>query len=278
MNAVIVTEYLDYRQYLTDFYQFKKALNKSYSFRMFSNKAGLSSPSYLKMVINKERSLSYKTIKKFSKGLDHNEVEEKYFEILVMFNQASTNEARSNYFKQLLAMKKKNMRASSLDHDSFDFLSNWYTVAIYVLIGTPQFQNDLNWIHKKLKEKVSVNEIKKSLELMLNLNLIKADEVHGYIQSNGTISASDDTKKIAVYNYHSQMLKLADDSLRNDASDLREFNGATVSISLSDLPLIKEKIRQFRKEINHLCSNELDGNQIFQLNVNFFALSELEKC
>ena len=277
MTNIKVTEYLDYRQYLSDFYNFKKSQNKSYSYRVFSNKAELSSPSHLKMVINKDRSLSYKTIQKFSKALDLNEKETKYFEFLVMFNQANENEARSNYFKQLISFRKKVESSQALNDDSFEFLSTWYTVAIYVLIGTPSFKNDASWIHKKLKEKVPVSEINRSLNLMLNLNLIKPDSVTGYVQSNGAISVSDDSRKIAVYNYHSQMLKLAEESLKNDDADLREFNGATVSIALSDLPLIKDKIRKFRKEINEFCSNELNGNEIYQLNLNFFPLSELEK-
>ncbi|MCB9620237.1 MAG: TIGR02147 family protein, partial [Sandaracinus sp.] len=42
--------YLDYRAYLRDFYETKKAAGRGFSFRSFSKRAGLKSPNYLKLV------------------------------------------------------------------------------------------------------------------------------------------------------------------------------------------------------------------------------------
>jgi uncharacterized protein (TIGR02147 family) len=69
------------------------------------------------------------------------------------------------------------------------------------------------------------------------------------------------------------MIELALDSLKNEARELREFNGVTLSISMDKLPLLKEKIRQFRKEINELTSNLEGADQVYQLNVQLFPLT-----
>jgi uncharacterized protein (TIGR02147 family) len=163
------------------------------------------------------------------------------------------------------------------EDSSFEFLSNWFTVTIYVLIGTDYFVNDPHWIAKKLSDKVSILNIKKSISLMSDLKLIKTDPEKGYVQSSGAISAADDTKSIAVYNYHKQMNELANKALDEVDGDLREFNAATVSISIEDVPLLKDKIRQFRKEINELTSKSMAGKEVYQMNLQLFPLTSVEK-
>jgi uncharacterized protein (TIGR02147 family) len=269
--------YLNYREFLSDYYKYQKSRNLNFSYRAFSLKAGLSSPSHFKMVVDGSRSLSAKTLVKFIKGLSLDSKNANYFEALVYFNQSSDNESRSNYFKKMIELRSKNNTSTSLEDSSFEFLSNWFTVTIYVLIGTEYFVDDIHWIAKKLNDKVSISNIKKSISLMLELDLIKADRKKGYIQSSGALSAADDTKSIAVYNYHKQMNELACEALDYVDSDLREFNGATISISVEDIPLMKEKIRQFRKEINELTSNGMTGNEVYQMNVQLFPLTSVEK-
>lgn len=277
MDKPNIETYLNYREFLTDYYAYQKSKNSSFSHRAFSIKAGLSSPSHFKMVVDGSRNLSPKTLSKFVKGLSLENKTASYFETLVYFNQASDNESRSNYFKKLIELRSKKNTSTSLEDISFEFLSNWFTVAIYVLIGTKYFKDDIHWISKKLDNKVSVNNIKRAFSLMLELNLIKEDKEKGYVQSNGALSTADDTKSIAVYNYHKQMNEIAGDCLDTVDSDLREFNGATISISVENLPILKEKIRQFRKEINELTSNELSGKEVYQMNVQLFPLTSVEK-
>ena len=277
MKSPEIENYLDYRMFIKDHYAYQKSKNASFSFRSFALKAGLSSPSHFKMVADGTRNLSPKTLQKFIKGLSLDEKTANYFEALVYFNQAQDDESRSKCFKKLIELKSNRIDSTSLEDCSFEFLSNWYIVAIYVLIGSRNFKNDHQWIVKKLNSKVSLSEVKRALTLMLKLNLIKPDPEKGYVQSNGSISAADDTKNIAVYNYHKQMNQIAGDCLDKVDPDLREFNGATISISVEDLPLLKEKIRQFRKEINQLTSQELDGKEVYQMNVQLFPLSSVEK-
>lgn len=277
MKQPVIEKYLNYRDFLSDYYDYQKSRNSSFSHRAFSLKAGLSSPSHFKMVVDGSRNLSQKTLPKFVKGLSLDRKSANYFEALVYFNQASDSESRSNYFKKLISLRSKISTSTSLEKSSFDFLSNWFTVAIYVLIGTEYFKNDVHWIANKLNNKISVKDIKKAISLMLELNLIKEDQEMGYVQTNGALSTADDTKSIAVYNYHKQMNDIAKESLSTVEGDLREYNGATISISIEDLPLLKDKIRQFRKEINELTSNQLKGKEVYQMNIQLFPLTSVEK-
>ena len=276
-NTPNITEYLNYRQFLQDLYLSKKKDNASYSYRVFVNKGELGSPSHLKMVIDGSRNLTLNTIPKYLKAIGFKKkVESQFFELLVHYNQESNADQKIKYFNDIMALKRK-QGLSLLEKHQFDLLAHWFHVAIYVLIDLNDFRNDVDWISERLRKKVSAKQITDAIESLEALGLIQKDEVKGYRQTSGALSTADDLQHLSVYRYHKDMIELALDSLTNDSSEVREFNGVTLKISKEKLPLLKEKIRTFRREINELTSN-MDGlDQVYQLNVQLFPLTEVKQ-
>jgi uncharacterized protein (TIGR02147 family) len=70
------------------------------------------------------------------------------------------------------------------------------------------------------------------------------------------------------------MMKLAYESLKKDPVTAREMNGVTLSIPANKLNMLKEKIRAFRKEITELSGTLSGGQEVYQLNVQLFALTK----
>src|ERR1700721_1624232 len=75
-----VFNYSDYREYLKDFYQLKKSKAGTYSFAVFSLRAGIKSPNYLKLVMDGERNLTPENTLAFARGLGLSEQETLYWE------------------------------------------------------------------------------------------------------------------------------------------------------------------------------------------------------
>lgn len=82
-----VYEYRDYREYLRDFYHFKKRTNPYYSYRLFSMKAGFKAPNLLKLVMDGQRNLTRQSVVKFAKALRLDECETECFRSMVSRNQ-----------------------------------------------------------------------------------------------------------------------------------------------------------------------------------------------
>src|SRR4051812_39858352 len=97
-GSIEIYHYENFRKYLSDFYDSKKAIDKKFSFRYFARSAGLASPSSLKRVIDGERNLTDEAVEKFAIALGLNKEEKEFFEKLVRFNQTKSSEE-----KQLLA-------------------------------------------------------------------------------------------------------------------------------------------------------------------------------
>jgi len=272
-----VTEYLNYRQFLQDFYLTKKKGNASYSYRVFVNKGDLGSPSHLKMVIDGSRNLTLNTIPKYLNAIGFKKkVDSQFFELLVHYNQESNADQKIKYFNDIMALKRK-QGLSLLEKHQFDLLAHWFYVAIYVLVDLENFKDDPEWISERLRKKVSVRQVRETLDALETLKLIERGENQRFRQVSGALSTADDLRHLSVHSYHKDMIELALESLTNDPSEVREFNGVTLKISKDKLPLLKEKIRTFRKEINELTSN-MDGlDQVYQLNVQLFPLTEVKQ-
>lgn len=271
-----IFEYSDYRQYLADCYLNKKASNPSYSHRVFAKQAGLSSPSHLLMIIKGTRNLSLKTISKFAEGLKLSAKEKKYFELMVLYNQTDDLQVKAKYFSEIMSVKGSLKGLHNLEKEKFDFLSKWYIVAIYVLVDLKDFNSDPNWIVKRLGGLITVSQARDALLNLQKLGMIRLDSSRGYHQVSGAVTVADDTRSVAVFNYHQSMIRLASEALRQNRQVQREMNGATIAIPVNKLPEIKEKIRAFRKEINQLASSFEDPDQVYQLNIQFFPLTVLE--
>lgn len=272
-----VTEYLNYREFLQDFYLSKKKENASYSYRVFINKGGLGSPSHLKMVIDGSRNLTHSTVPKYVKAIGFRKKNDsQFFETLVKYNQEENADQKITFFNELMSLKKK-QGLSLLEKHQFDLLSHWFFVAIYVLVDLKDFRNDVEWISLRLRKRVTAKQVTEALSALENLKLIAKDDVKGYRQTSGALSTDEDLRALSTHKYHTQMIELALESLKNDAREHREFNGVTLSISMDKLPLLKEKIRQFRKEINEMTSNLSDADQVYQLNVQLFSITEVKQ-
>jgi uncharacterized protein (TIGR02147 family) len=272
----VITEYLNYRHFLQDFYNAKKNENASYSYRVFANKADFGAPSHFKMVLDGTRNLTLNTIPKFQKALGFKKKQEaQFFELLVHYNQAKKPEEKIKYFNEIMELRRQK-GLSLLEKHQFNLLSHWHYVAIYVLIDLHDFEDNHDWITKRLRKKVTHHQIDQAVESLKALNLIERDEFKGWRQTTGALTTDEDILHLSVKQYHKDMLTLALDSLREDPASVKEFNGVTLPINKAKLPVLKEKIRTFRKEINELASNMEELDQVYQLNIQLFPLSEVD--
>jgi uncharacterized protein (TIGR02147 family) len=70
----------NYRDYLREYYNKQKALKKNFSYRSFSEKAGIAAPSFLFHVIEEKRNLTKVTVTRLSPATGHNRDESEFFE------------------------------------------------------------------------------------------------------------------------------------------------------------------------------------------------------
>jgi uncharacterized protein (TIGR02147 family) len=164
-----------------------------------------------------------------------------------------------------------------LDPKAFQVISQWYVYAIRELVQVRGFREDPDWIQKKLRRHVQRSAIRKSIENLLELGLLARRRGGGLEQAQGRIHTTDDVAQEALKRFHEQMIQIALDSIRTVPVQEREIAGSTFAFSSSDLPRAKEWLRRIKSEFVREFESERNGDAVYQVNVQFFPLSNGEE-
>jgi len=267
-------KYLDYRRFLNDYYRVQKEKKGSlFSFRSFARLAGQSSPNFLKLVMDGKRNLGPDGIKGFAKALKLTKEEAVYFENLVHFNQCSTDDERNEWYKRLSASKKYR-EIKEIEKDYFVYFSRWYYAAIRELVLLPEFQENPDWIARKLSPPITVKEAGTALELLQKLGFLRREKGR-LVQAERNITTAREIISLAIANFHRQMIQRAGESIERTKPDKRDISSLTIALSAEKFEEAKRRIQEFRRELNVLLSEDVAPKSVYQINFQLFNLSEV---
>jgi len=278
-KTLSVYGYTNYRQYLKDYYDFKKDSCKGFSYRSFSKSAGFSSPNYLKLVSEGTRNISLDACEKFVKALALEGQMADYFATLVQMNQSKLDRE-----KELFLTKLKNLTPQSkkreLNLENLKYLSNWLHPVLREIVELEDFDESPYWISRRLTSNASLNEISSALSFLKKENFLVSNQDGKLVAQDNMVISSDEVKNIAIRNYHRQMLSQATESLDTVAMEDREFGALTIVLPESATDELKYKLKKFRQELHQWAtqvSEESKSNQVIQLNFQMFPQTKKAK-
>ncbi len=270
-----VFDYLDYRDYLRDTYEFKKAERSSFSYRAFARRAGTKAPNHLKRVIDGDRHLGAAAMPGYLRALDLSGDEAEFFQELVALASSKTLRARREILARLNRFRGYRA-AQHLDVDFREYHSEWYIPAIREMVATPHFRNDPKWIGQRLLPKVSSKDVKRALALLERLGMIEkvGDDYHA---SHPVVSTGALVERVHVAAFHETMSRKAVASIEEVPHALRELGGLTFSVGEDQLEALKARLREIRREL--IAFEETGTRQrVVHVNIQLFPLTEnLEK-
>ena len=270
-----IFDYLDYRAFLRDLFNFRKLKNHLFSYRVFAGKAGFSSPNFLKLVIDGKRNLSNESIGKIAKGFGLKKQEREFFENLVFMNQASTNDDKNHYYKKMMSVSGY-LKSHRINKSNYKYFSKWYYPAIREIAVFGDRNATPEQISESLNPNIPVKEVEKALEILLELGLLRKDTSGLWEQADKVVSTGAEVKSLVIFNYHKEMIKLALEAFERHSAEKRSMSGVTISIKEEKLTEIKKIISAFRKELLKLACEDEGSNKVFQINIQAFPLTKLD--
>lgn len=271
MNSLC--EYMNYREYLRDYYEQKKKVQPYFSFRLFSQKAGFKAPNVLKLAIEGKRNLSKESVFKFCKALGLNKKECEYFENLVFFNQAKTLEEKNLYLTTIMRHRSRS-ETRVLEQSHYEYFSQWYHPAIRELVTATDFADNHKKIGRMLIPQISAYEVQKSVELLEKLGFISRDSHGTYQKTSASLSTGRVVRSIAAANYHKKMMALASDAIERFNSSQRDIESVTIKVSSQTYEAILSKANEFMMDILRMAEADKQGSKVAQVNVQAFPLSQ----
>jgi uncharacterized protein (TIGR02147 family) len=268
-----IFDYLEYRDYLKDFYDEKKAERSFFSYRLFGAKVDIDA-SYLAKVLIKQRHISNASIKNVADfcGLCGSEAD--YFETLVHFVKSKSHKESKLHFERLLSLKS--VSASRLLEHQYAFYQKWYHSAIRSAIEFFDFRGNYKELAQQLSPTISVKEAKESVQLLEKLQLIKKDKSGRYRMTDAAITTGPQWHSLAIQAFQEDTIRLSQESLARHPKQQRDVSTVTMNINDKDFEEIRERIKEFRHSIIKFVSEQSVPDRVVQLNIQLFPLSRIE--
>ncbi len=270
-KTIDVFEYRDFRAFLRAYYKRGKAGGKL-SLRSFSQRAGLRSPNYLKLVMDGDRNLTPEIAARFAKACGLKGESADYFCELAAFNQARSALERARHYERLSRFKRYR-QIYRLDAAHRQYHAHWYVPAIRELVVRKDFQEDPKWIARTMMPSISPSEAEQAVKILCKLGLLVRDEEGRLRQSEPLVSTADGPLGHHIFSYHHAMMERAADALDRVPREERDIAALTLCISEKKMQELKDHLERFRFELLHLYEPDENPERVVQINFQMFPLT-----
>lgn len=270
-----VKRYLEYRVYLHEFYEARRAEDDFFSYRFMARKVGMDH-GYLVKLLQQKVHMAEGHIEKFVAFCALEGRDAEYFKTLVHFNKSRNPDETGILFEKLMAMA--DLETHPIEKDQFEFYTAWYHSAIRALLGHLKFRGDFGALGRSLSPPLVEQQVKDSVGLLERLNLVRRDEDGEYAPTESLITTGANLQAAAVRQFQREMIRLAEESLVRHAKDQRDISTVTLSLESADLEEIRDRISSLRQSIMNLAAKAAKPDAVYQLNVQLFPLSQTRQA
>jgi uncharacterized protein (TIGR02147 family) len=265
-------EYSDFREYLRDAHAARKAENPAFSHRFIAQKAGFGSSGAFARILDGTRRLTMDAALEIARIFRFNRAEKTYFEHLVLHNQ-SDGEAERRFFLEKLAEVRKS-HVQEMRDSQLCLFEDWRHIAVRELLDLVEHRDDTARLASLLSPPATAAEVNRSLEILLDLGLVRPDEEGIWKKTDPVLTTPDDIVSLAVRKFQCATMDLAKEAIERFPPKEREIATLTVSISDAMMERVKEKIRQLRHEILEMAREDDRPDRVHQINFQVFPLTK----
>lgn len=287
-----IFRYENYRDYLGDYYlEQKKKYPDKFSHRYFAKQAGFKTSNFLQLLIKGKRNLGLDSLKKIADFLNLRGRRLDYFETLVQFNQSENNIEKSRYFEKLVSFREYQDVRLVTESETVYF-SKWFYPVVREMLKLRDFNGDPAWVSRHIHPRISEEEAKEALTILQTLQLIEKTSDNQWIQKDAQLTTTKQRVRHEVISFHKKMIQFGYESLNRPGTE-RDVSGITMSLSPAKFELIRQRIEEFRDDVQQIITKPLtleqirevtaespnsdqDASQISQvcqLNIQFFKLA-----
>jgi len=266
-----VDEYLEYRDFLRDFYQEKKRNNPFFSYRYIAKKLCIDA-SHVVKIFQKQRHVSGKLIETIIDLCELKGKAAEYFASLVHFNKAKTDRECKQHYERLLSLKGINTH--TLEKSQYEFFQKWYYSAILTLLDFYPFKTDHKALAAKLSPPITESQAKRAIALLRKLKLIRKGKDGTFRLTDNIITTGDQWRSLAITSFQEETMRLGLESLHRHPKEERNISTLTITLSKKDLEEANEILKGSRTALLKLSEKQENPDRVYQFNIQLFPLSE----
>lgn len=264
-----VMGYLDYRDYLKDWYAARKACDRSFSYRVLAREVGYRSHAFFSLVLQRKSNISMDVAMGFSDCIGLSGREREYFLLLVSCNQEQVPAQRYALFQRLQELKGAS--AQKLREDQDAFLASWRHAALRELLGIDAFQGGEAQWGERMTPPATAEQVRESLDLLLELGLAHRTAA-GIVRTDPCLVTGATYTEAATRAFMRQVHGLGGEALERFPRSERHHGWATLSVSAATLETMRAELRSLVERFLALAEKDAAPDRVMQLNLELFPL------
>jgi uncharacterized protein (TIGR02147 family) len=235
--------------------------NPQYSLRAFAKYLGIDHAT-ISQLLRGKRPLTSRTILKLGTrlGLDRAAIDG-YVAHEAFWRNDSADESALSEIQQLA-------------NDAANVIADWYHYAILELTRLHNFKPNSRWIARVLG--ITPDEVNLAVSRLARLGLLEMVDRDRWIDKSGNTTASlAEFSRAAVQRLSEQVRQRMFSAVGAVPAGCFEHSTTTLALSTARLPLALERIARFRRELITLLQDDAAPDDVFQLEINFFPVTNL---
>ena len=265
--------YTNYRAWVGDSIEELKKVKPFISIRYICQKQDLDPGNFVR-VLQGKLNFTKPTILALSNFFELDKREAEYFEELVFYAKTKTDKAAWESFQRLQQIK--NIEVKVLADYDFEYFDKWYHSVVRSLLSITPFNGNFRALAGMLTPSISVNEAKESIALLEKLGMLKKEKGFWEV-TDKFLGSGQKFSKQSIRQYQAQTLQLAQESLELHDPNDRDISTVTVTLTKDELPIFKERAKQFRQEILKMAKKSVINDSVYQVNVSIFPVAFTKK-
>lgn len=261
--------FTDYRKFLLQAWQARKAEDPKFSHRFIAHRAGFASSAFFSRILSGDVNLTPSGALRLAGvfHLDHQET--RYFELLVLLDQARSHEERAHFLDRLAAWRR--LPVSVIESSQATVFKDWRAVAILSALDLVEHSDQHDLLGSMLRPSVSGDEVQKILSSLEGLRLAHRDEAGIWRKTQSILITGDiDDKAIDIFRQSTMELGIA--ALDRFGRDDRSISTLTVTLSKVAFERIRDRLRHLRRDILEIARSDDQPDRVVQINFQAFPV------
>lgn len=264
-----IYSYTDYRAYLRDFHAEHKARNPHFSYRVAARQLGVRSANTWTKILHGSVKINDKLFPRVVALLQLPAEQARYFEALVHYGQARTPADKRAWLEEMSRYARATAR--KVQPRQYRYYARWYHSAVWALMSFYRFDGDYAKLGRILYPPITARQARETLELLVQLGLLKPRRRGRYKLVNPLITNSDEITAHQVFQLAT--MQLAAHALDKLPKPQRELSTLTLALNQKSFDQAMDHVRQCRRILLELARTTQQPDRVHHFNFQSFTMT-----
>lgn len=265
-------DFLDYRQYLREAFEERKASNAAFSYRMLGDRIGLH-PSRIHRVLSRESHIAPGQVEAFAKAFGLRGSKARYFDCLVRHAKAKSPSESQLWLAKLAEIR--GIAGRGLKRPEHGIFREWYFIPLRCMLHTGRFKDEWDLLAASLVPPIRPEQARQAVESMERMGLVERD-VDGFWHAREAHLAAEGAEPgSALRAWHHSMLRLAGEAVERFPKAMRHHGTLTLSVDAPGAEAVVELLRECRGKVRGISDSCRAPDRILHLGMQLFPVGRI---